>query len=191
MTDRIPNFCGVFVTFFFHGRPQFTAQLYQPELLLAGIGGSFGNFSKVLGFTVDILEQRQKFIFKCNVIVWTPESPLCPKLFERDPATGTETLIKFIQIFASFLLSPGGHFVGNAGGSLTEVFLRTRFAQVQSLNFTVPKFGNVQDGGFGAATALFHDDYANRFSDTGSIFTEKTEAVLTLEVSAALRSRSI
>ena len=122
----------------------------------------------------------------------TSQATLSPKFLECDSATGTNALIEFVQIFGDlgFRLDTWGHFVRIDGGRLAQIFLRARFAQVQSLNFTVPKFGDVQYGGFRAATALFHETLPTGSARPGMIFREETATARTLEVSAALRSRS-
>ncbi len=169
MTYRVPNPRRVLVTFLVDGGSKFASKFDQPELLLTGIGGALGNLAAMFCFAVNIFQQRQQFVFKRDVVVRTSQPSLRPKLLETDPATGTHPLIEFIQIFAGFRFCPGRHIFSRSGGGLAEIVLGTRFTQVQSLNFTLPKFGDVQDGGFRAATALFHDDCANRFNDTGSI----------------------
>ena len=167
VTNVVADLGRILVAFLFHGRSQFTAELDEPKLLLAGTGCALGNLAAMLGLAVNVFQERQQLILERDVVVRTTKPTLRSKLLERDATAWAGALIEFVQVLFRFGLGPRRHFIERFRGCLGEVLLCTRLAQMQSLNFTVSKFGDVQDGGFGAATALFHDNYANRFSVTG------------------------
>ena len=112
----------------------------------------------MLRVAVDVLQQRQEFGFKSDVIVGTSQSSLGAELAERDAAVGADQLIEFLKLLLVSRPSNPIRPVARLGclGAL-QVFLSTRFAKVQLVRNTFADFRDVQGGWLGAAATFLHE----------------------------------
>ena len=93
--------------------------------------------------TVDILQQRQKFLCEHDVVMRTAKSTLSPKLFERDSAVGTNFMIQFFLDCGITIGVRVDRCIGLGRLRMVQIFLRATLTQVQSLHVSLTQFSDV------------------------------------------------
>lgn len=149
---------GLLVILEFDGGLQLTFEPHQFVVPPIDLGLVLRAFADVLGRSVDTFKKWDEPVPEDFVILRAAEASLGAEFLEGNSAIGTGGAFGLFGASGELQLGLAeGFFVDFfAGPDMGEIFLRAPFAQMQCPAFTVLDFGDMQRGGLGAATTLFH-----------------------------------
>jgi len=149
---------GFFIRFFGDRQPEVISKLNQLIALLAIVGSPFGKFPAMMRISVNVFEQRQKFVAKSRVAMSATQTSLIAKFLERNFAGRADKLFEgfefgFAQSGTGFNQAATRQAGFRPTGVVHEV-VKALFAEVNFMRLTFDQLGDVVCRHFRAAIAL-------------------------------------